>query len=49
MPKKKTERIILPVRRPTVLEGYEFDSGGASDGDLEDGDEMDFEGMGGVA
>lgn len=49
LPKRKPERIVLPVRQPTVVEGYEFDSGGASDGDAEDGDEMDFEGMGGVA
>jgi len=48
VPKKRPERIILPVRRRTVVEGYEFDSGGVSDGDP-DGDDMDFDAMGGVA
>ncbi len=39
--KKRTDRVILPVRRRTVVERYEIDPG--------DGDEMDFEAMGGVA
>jgi hypothetical protein len=41
MAKKRTERVILPVRRRTVVERYEVDPG--------DGDEMDFEAMGGAA
>jgi len=41
MVKKRTDRVILPVRRRTVVERYEVDPG--------DGAEMDFEAMGGVA
>jgi len=44
--KKRPARIILPVQRRTVVEGYEFDSG---DDDPDDGDEIDFDAMGGVA
>jgi hypothetical protein len=41
MPKKRPGRLLLPVRRRTVVDGYEADPG--------NGDEIDFEAMGGVA
>lgn len=40
IPKKKPQRVVLPVRRGTVVEGYGF-------GQTDDG--MDFEAAGGAA
>jgi uncharacterized Zn finger protein (UPF0148 family) len=41
VPKKKPERVKVPVRRHTVVEDYGFDEA--------NGDEMDLEAAGGVA
>jgi hypothetical protein len=51
IPKKKPERVILPVRRPTVVDDFEFDAGDEDDNKFEDidFDDIEFDAMGGVA
>lgn len=48
-PKKKPERVILPVRRPTVVEEFGFDPGDGADIEFGDFDDIEFDAMGGVA
>ena len=48
VPKKKSDRVILPVRPSTVVENFGFEPGEA-DEEFGDYDDIDFDAMGGVA